>query len=191
MIRKDGLPGNNQRDVTPRTLSKQMRRRIIKSAAVPLLMTTQPLRSQTVPSKDAQVMLPGHSPDADRQAASSYEEAIRRFTGTRVLISGRIKLNIAVLIDNGNTVPISIVVIPTPDSLSNIESIAVFSERNPQHEVILLTVEPGHSSTEVASRIRLATSQKLIAIANFEDNTCCSDEVDVIVTLAACLEGDG
>lgn len=191
MIRKAGLPDNDQRDSTPRSLTKQMRRRVIKSAAVPLLMTTQPLRSQTAPSKDAQFTLPDHSPDADRPLASSYEDAIKRFRGPRNLIPGRIKLNIAVLIDNGNTVPISIAVIPTPHSLSNIESIAVFSERNPQHEVIRLTVEPGHSSTEVASRIRLATSQKLIAIANFEDNTCCSDEVDVIVTLAACLEGDG
>ena len=42
---------------------------------------------------------------------------------------------------------------------------------------------------EVATRMRLADSQRVVALAELSDGTYWSDSADVIVTLAACLEG--
>jgi sulfur-oxidizing protein SoxY len=42
----------------------------------------------------------------------------------------------------------------------------------------------------VATRIRLATTQKLVAVARMNDGSFWSHTVEVIVAIAACLEGD-
>ena len=40
----------------------------------------------------------------------------------------------------------------------------------------------------VATRIRLATSQTVIAVAKLSDGSCWRDSVDLLVTLAACID---
>jgi sulfur-oxidizing protein SoxY len=72
----------------------------------------------------------------------------------------------------------------------HVRGIALFSERNPQHEVLRVDLTPDSGEAAVATRIRLATSQKLMAIARLSDSTFWSHEMDVIVTLAACIEGE-
>ena len=126
---------------------------------------------------------------ADRPAAS-YEEAILRFTGGARPTPGKVKLEVAVLIDNGNTVPVSVTVDHPMNDRDHVRAIALFSERNPQHEVLRVELTPDSGRAAVATRIRLATSQKLMAIARLSDGTCWSHEMDVIVTLAACIEGE-
>jgi sulfur-oxidizing protein SoxY len=70
----------------------------------------------------------------------------------------------------------------------HVRTIAVFNERNPQREVLQATLGPRAGKAQVATRIRLATSQKLVALARMSDGTIWSQQVDVLVTLAACLE---
>lgn len=126
-------------------------------------------------------------PDAP---AASYLEAILAFTGGVLPQPGRVKLDVAVLIDNGNTVPIAVSVEADAADRRDVSTIAVFSERNPQHEVTRFHLGPGSAGSEVATRIRLATSQKLMAVARLSDGSHWSHELEVIVTLAACIEGD-
>ncbi|MFZ9298011.1 MAG: thiosulfate oxidation carrier protein SoxY, partial [Hylemonella sp.] len=57
-----------------------------------------------------------------------------------------------------------------------------------QREVIKLTLGPRAGRATVSTRIRLATSQKLVAVARMSDGTFWSDTIEVIVTIAACLE---
>jgi sulfur-oxidizing protein SoxY len=72
----------------------------------------------------------------------------------------------------------------------HVVAIAVFNERNLQREVIKATLGPRAGKAQVATRIRLATSQKLVAVARLSDGSHWQQTVDVIVTLAACIEGD-
>lgn len=48
---------------------------------------------------------------------------------------------------------------------------------------------PRYGKSEVSTRIRLATTQKLVAVAHLSDGTFWSHTVEVIVTIAACIEG--
>ncbi|GGC78249.1 SoxY-related AACIE arm protein [Undibacterium terreum] len=116
--------------------------------------------------------------------------AIRSYTDGAAALPGKVKLDVATLVDNGNTVPITITVDSPMTAAEHVVKIAVFNEKNPQRDVIKFTLGPRAGKAEVSSRIRLATSQKLVAIAQTSDGRFWSDSVDVIVTLAACIEGD-
>ena len=70
----------------------------------------------------------------------------------------------------------------------HVKTIAVFNEKNPQPNVALFHLGPRAGRARVATRIRLATSQKLIAIARDERRLVLGGQADVIVTLAACVE---
>jgi sulfur-oxidizing protein SoxY len=69
-----------------------------------------------------------------------------------------------------------------------VKAIHVFNEKNPQPYVIGVTLGPRAGRASFATRIRLADSQTVTAIAEMSDGTFWSDQIDVIVTLAACIE---
>ena len=69
-----------------------------------------------------------------------------------------------------------------------VKAIHVFTEKNPQPNVISVQLGPRAGTAEISTRIRLADTQKVIAIAEMSDGTFWSDTADVIVTLGACLE---
>ncbi len=116
--------------------------------------------------------------------------AVRQFTGGAPVQNGKVRLDIAQLVDNGNTVPMAVSVDSPMTAADHVVAIAVFNERNPQREVIKATLGPRAGKAQVATRIRLATLQKLVAVARLSDGSHWQQTVDVIVTLAACIEGD-
>ncbi|HTD03509.1 SoxY-related AACIE arm protein [Undibacterium sp.] len=123
-------------------------------------------------------------------ASEDLTTAISHYTGGAAALPGRVKLDVAALVDNGNTVPITITVDSPMTASEHVTKIAMFNEKNPQRDVIRFSLGPRAGKAEVSSRIRLATSQKLVAIAQTSDGRFWSDSIDVIVTLAACIEGD-
>lgn len=120
--------------------------------------------------------------------APSLDAAIQAFTGGAPVRAGKVHVQIAPLVDNGNTVPLSVTVDHPMRPDDHVAAIAVFSERNPQHEVASFGLGPRNPAARVSTRIRLATSQKLVAVARLSDGSHWSGSVDVIVTLAACIE---
>ena len=126
-----------------------------------------------------------------RPAYATPEElqaAIQAYTGGAALKTGRVKLDIATIVDNGNTVPITVTADSPMTAADHVTAIAVFNERNPQREVAKFTLGPRAGRASVSTRIRLATSQKLVAVARMNDGSFWSHSVDVIVSIAACLE---
>jgi sulfur-oxidizing protein SoxY len=126
-----------------------------------------------------------------RPAAATPQElqaAIQAYTAGAPLRTGRVKLDIAPIVDNGNTVPITVTVDSPMTVDDHVTAIAVFNERNPQREVAKFSLGPRSGRASVSTRIRLATSQKLVAVARLSDGSCWSHSVDVIVAIAACLE---
>jgi sulfur-oxidizing protein SoxY len=116
------------------------------------------------------------------------ETAIRKVLGEATIRKGRVLLDLPPLVENGNVVPMTVSV-DSPMTKDNfVKAIHVFNEKNPQPNVISMHLGPRAGKAEVATRIRLATTQKLMAIAEMSDGTCWSDTQEVVVTLAACLE---
>jgi sulfur-oxidizing protein SoxY len=127
---------------------------------------------------------------AAAQDAAAMSAAVSEFARGQPVRPGRVKLEIAPLVDNGNVVPVRVSVDSPMTPADHVAEIAIFNEKNPQKDVGRFTLGPRAGKAEVATRIRLATSQKLTALARMSDGSVWSDNVDVVVVLAACIEGE-
>ncbi len=128
-------------------------------------------------------------PSAVLGQSDSLAAVVREYAGAASLREGRVKLDIAPLVDNGNSVPIEVTVESPMTDADHVVGIAIFNEKNPQRDVAQFTLGPIAGRAHVATRIRLATTQKLVAVARMSDGSCWTHTVDVLVTLAACIEG--
>jgi sulfur-oxidizing protein SoxY len=124
-----------------------------------------------------------------RATRAELQAAIEAFAADTPPQRGRIALEIAPLVENGNAVPLTVTVESPMTAAQHVREIAVYTELNPQHEVLRCQLGPRNGRAQVATRIRLATSQQLVALARLSDGSVWMQDMDVIVTLAACVEG--
>jgi sulfur-oxidizing protein SoxY len=116
-------------------------------------------------------------------------EAIRAFTGGAAPQPGGVTIDIPPLVENGNTVPVSVEVESPMTEADHVRAIAPFNERNPLPQVLTARLGPWSGAARIGTRIRLATSQRVIAVAALSDGSFRMAEQQVVVTLAACIEG--
>ena len=121
-------------------------------------------------------------------ATGDLAAAVSAYAGGAPIRAGKVKLDIAELVDNGNVVPITVTVDSPMTSSDHVKTIAIFNEKNPQPDVSKFTLGPRYGKASISTRMRLATTQKLVAVAQLSDGSFWSHTVDVIVTLAACIE---
>ena len=114
--------------------------------------------------------------------------AIRNVVGAAVVRTGKVKIDVPPLVENGNTVPMTVSVASPMTSDDYVKSIHVFNEKNPQPNIGNFYLGPQSGRAQISTRIRLADSQKIVAIAHLADGSFWSVSVDVVVTLAACTE---
>jgi sulfur-oxidizing protein SoxY len=116
------------------------------------------------------------------------EEAIRNVIGEPNLQTGKITLEVPPLVENGNTVPVTIIVDSPMSKADHVKAIHVFNEKNPQPHVISITLGPRAGKARIATRIKLADTQRIVGIAEMSDGSFWTGEANVIVTIAACVE---
>lgn len=114
--------------------------------------------------------------------------AIRNVVGAAVVRSGKVKLDVPPLVENGNMVPMTVSVASPMNPEDHVKSIHVFNEKNPQPNIGNFYLGPRAGRAQVSTRIRLADSQKIVAIAHLADGSFWSVSADVVVTLAACTD---
>src|SRR5438552_3710802 len=123
-----------------------------------------------------------------RATPEALQEAIRNVVGTARITAGRVKLELPPLSENGNTVPLAISVESPMTEADHVRAIHVFTEKNPQPEVVSFRFGPRAGLARVSTRIRLANTQTVTAIGELSDGSFWSATAAVVVTLAACLE---
>jgi sulfur-oxidizing protein SoxY len=126
--------------------------------------------------------LPGHA------APEAMREAIRAIVGEAEPREGRVALDIPLLVENGNAVPLTVSVDSPMTPADHVTAIHVFSEKNPQPQVISVALGPRAGRAVLSTRIKLADSQKVVALAAMSDGSFRTASTDVVVTLAACVE---
>ena len=114
--------------------------------------------------------------------------AIRQVTGGANVQTGKVKLDIPPLVENGNSVPMTVSVTSPMTANDYVKSIHVFNEKNPQPNMGNFYLNARTGRAQISTRVRLADSQKITAIAKLSDGSFWSATVDVVVTLAACTE---
>ena len=119
---------------------------------------------------------------------ASMAAAIREAVGEAPVKPGKVKLDLPPIVENGNTVPMSVVVDNPMTAANHVKRIHIFNEKNPQPNVVTFHLGPRAGRASVSTRVRLADTQTVVAIAELSDGTFWSASADVIVTLAACTE---
>ena len=114
--------------------------------------------------------------------------AIRNVVGEAPVRTGKVKLDIPPLVENGNTVPVTVSVASPMTATDYVKSIHVFNEKNPQPNIGNFHLGPSSGRAQVSTRMRLADTQKVVAIARMSDDTFWQVAADIVVTLAACTE---
>jgi sulfur-oxidizing protein SoxY len=116
------------------------------------------------------------------------QDAVRAAIGEAQVQKGKVKLDLPPLVENGNSVPCTVTVDSPMTAADYVKAIHIFNEKNPQPNVISVKLGARAGKASFSTRIRLADTQNITAIAEMSDGSCWSDEVFVIVTLAACVE---
>ena len=124
-----------------------------------------------------------------RASPEQLRAAIRNVVGTAAVKKGRVQLDVPPVVENGNTVSLVVAVDSPMTADDYVKAIHVFNEKNPQPSLISVHLGPRGGKAKVSTRVRLADSQTVTAIAEMSDGTFWSATADVVVTLAACVEG--
>ena len=127
-------------------------------------------------------------PIAAQATPETMAAAIKQVTGDAVVRSGKVTLDIPPLVENGNTVPLTVSVESPMTEADHVKAIHVFNEKNPQPHVFDARLSPRNGKAVVGTRIKLADAQKVVAIAETSKGEFLSASADVIVTIAACIE---
>jgi sulfur-oxidizing protein SoxY len=120
--------------------------------------------------------------------AAAMQEAIRKVVGMARVTKGRVTLDLPPLVDNGNAVALAVSVDSPMTQADYVKTIHIFNEKNPQPNVASFHLGPRAGRASVATRIRLADTQTVVAICEMSDGSFWSGSASVVVTLAACLE---
>ena len=127
-------------------------------------------------------------PFAARATPEALAAAIKEVTGDAPLREGKVTLDVPPLVENGNTVPLTVSVESPMTSDDYVKAIHVFNEKNPQPHIFNAWLSPTNGRAVVATRIKLADAQKVVAIAETSKGEFWTAQADVIVTIAACIE---
>lgn len=111
--------------------------------------------------------------------ASLTDEAITAMTGGADVTEGGIDLIAPEIAENGNTVPVEV-------SAPGAVEIALFASGNPTPAVATFKFGPLAGSRSGSTRIRLAKTQDVVAIAKMEDGSFRKASATVKVTIGGC-----
>lgn len=115
--------------------------------------------------------------------------ALRAFLAGRQARMERVTLDIPRIADNGNVIPVRLGVAGPFAAGAEVRSLHLFSEKNPVPQMAVFHFPVPVKRIEVESRVRLAGTQRVAAVATLADGTLLAAVAEVIVTISACIDG--
>lgn len=119
-------------------------------------------------------------------AEAEAEALLAEFTGGVEPQAGRITLDLPEMADNGNAVPVSFHVDSAMEGDDRVEAVLVVSDGNPRPDVALFHFSALSGTPAATTRIRLAGSQTVTAVAKMADGSCFADRREISVTVGGC-----
>jgi len=119
-------------------------------------------------------------------AAKEAAEQIAKFTGGKMAEKGKVSIELPEIAENGNTVPLSVAVDAPMTTDNYVSEILVVADGNPNPGVATFQFSPLAGKAEASTRIRLATTQNIIAIAKTSKGEFFTNQKLVKVTIGGC-----
>jgi len=119
-------------------------------------------------------------------AKNDAEEAIKKFAGGKTPVQGKIKLDLPEIAENGNTVPMTVTVESPMTEQSHVTDVLIVADENPRSGVATFHFSAASGVAEANTRIRLAATQDVIAVAKMNDGSVFMASKQVKVTIGGC-----
>jgi sulfur-oxidizing protein SoxY len=123
-----------------------------------------------------------------RAQPDTFAALLEQVTGGAPVRAGRVKVDTPRLADNGHSVPLTVSVESPMTAADHVRSITLLSERNPRPLMATFHLGPKTGRAEVATRVRLNGTQRVLAVARLSDGSYWSGTAEVEVTESACLD---
>ena len=124
-----------------------------------------------------------------KRAAASAEDAekkIMEFAGGKTPEAGKLSLTAPEIAENGNTVPVSVEVDSAMADGDMVDSVLIIADGNPRPEVATFHFTALSGAAAATTRMRLAKTQNVIALAKMADGSVYMDKKEVKVTIGGC-----
>jgi sulfur-oxidizing protein SoxY len=119
-------------------------------------------------------------------AANNSADLIKAFTGGKTAAEGKVKLDLPEIAENGNTVPMTVTVDSPMTDASHVQAVLIVADGNPNAGVATFHFSPASGAAEANIRVRLATTQNIIAVAKMSDGSFVTASKQVKVTIGGC-----
>jgi sulfur-oxidizing protein SoxY len=119
-------------------------------------------------------------------AKNDADEVIKAFTGGKTPTEGKVKLDLPEIAENGNTVPMTVTVDSPMTEQSHVTDVLIVANENPRSGVATFHFSPASGVAEANTRIRLAATQDVIAVARMNDGSFYMASKQVKVTIGGC-----
>ncbi len=128
-------------------------------------------------------------PRGARATPEMRDEALAALTGGAPVSDGRVTLTIPGIAENGLAVYTTVAVDSPMTAADHVRAIHILSEQNPIAHLLTFHLGPRAGVAKVSTNIRLAASQQVTALVEMSDGSFWRDRKDVVVTIAACIDG--
>ena len=119
-------------------------------------------------------------------AKNDTDEVIKKFTGGKEAMPGKVKLDLPEIAENGNTVPMTVSVESPMTEKDHVKDVLIVADGNPRGGVVTFHFTPASGVAEANTRIRLARTENVIAVARMSDGTFHMASKAVKVTIGGC-----
>jgi sulfur-oxidizing protein SoxY len=117
---------------------------------------------------------------------AAVQKAMAALLGDRQPQEGRVKIDAPEIAENGNTVPVTVEVESPMTEQDHVKTVHIFADGNPRPEVASFHFTPASGEAVASTRIRLAKTQNLYAVAEMSDGSLYMVKREVKVTIGGC-----
>ena len=129
------------------------------------------------------VVLKSGTANADQKMV---DESVMKLIGDKKPVDGKITLELPQIAENGNTVPVGFTVDSPMTADNYVKSVHLFADGNQAPDVASLHFTPMSGKASAATRIRLAGTQNIVAVAEMSDGSVFRASQEVKVTIGGC-----
>lgn len=118
----------------------------------------------------------------------SLKDMVQPIVKGAILLNKDLQMEAPLLADNGSLVPIQIQIQSPMSEQDHVTHIYLLSQRNPVTQMAVFQLGPWNGRAEVSTRVRLAGTQEIVALARLSNGEFRYKQMEVIVTESACVD---
>jgi len=118
----------------------------------------------------------------------SFDDMVQPIVQGAKIFKKDVQIEAPILADNGSLVPLQVTVQSAMTDLDHVTHVYLLSQRNPVTQMAVFHLGPRNGRAIVSTRVRLAGTQELVALARLSNGEFRYKQMEIIVTESACVD---